>query len=346
MRHHLTHDPSVRDSSPQRTRTRTPDPIRRTRLAAAIAAPAALALLAGCAAAAPADASPGTEGSASRASTSQSTTGAPHADIAVDLSALEQQYDARVGVVAIDTGTGRTASWHGDDRFAYASTLKALAAGLVLQREGVAALDDPVAIPAAPLIDYSPVTEQHAGGTMTLGEVAAAAVELSDNTAGNLLFARLGGVDALQKQLRGLGDRTTQVDRIEPDLNEAAPGDERDTSTPRALASSLRALAVDEGRKAPLDSVERAALNGWLDGSQTGATLIRAGLPDGWTAGDKSGAAGYGTRNDVAVVHPPSGAPIVIAVLSSRDATGDPDAEYDDALVAAAARATLDALRA
>ncbi|GAB3399675.1 class A beta-lactamase Bla1 [Schumannella luteola] len=314
---------------------------------ALLAAPVLVALLAGCATAAPADATPAAD--ASRASTAAAdSTGSTEQHgraTALDLAALEQRYGARLGVIATDTATGRSVTWNADARFAHASTLKALAAGLVLRREGVAALDDPVAIPSAPLIDYSPVTEQHAGGTMTLGEVAAAAVELSDNTAGNLLFERLGGVDALQRELRKLGDRTTRVDRTEPELNTATPGDPRDTSTPRALVADLRALTLG-GRGAALKQPERAALLGWLDRSQTGSTLIRAGLPAGWTAGDKSGAAGYGTRNDLAVVHPPNGAaPIVIAVLSSRDATGDPDADYDDALIAAAASAALAALR-
>ncbi|TPW77656.1 class A beta-lactamase [Schumannella soli] len=331
MRHHRTVD---------RSASRT----------ALLAVPVVAALLTGCAAAAPADASPTAGASrASTAGTASSTASGAAAqhgrETALDLAALEQRYDARLGVIATDTATGRTVTWNADARFAHASTLKALAAGLVLKREGVAALDDPVAIPAAPLIDYSPVTEQHAGGTMTLGDVAAAAVELSDNTAGNLLFERLGGVDALQRELRKLGDRTTRVDRPEPELNTATPGDSRDTSTPRALVSDLRSLAVG-GRGAALAKPERTALLGWLDGSQTGSTLIRAGLPTGWTAGDKSGAAGYGTRNDLAVVHPPNGAaPIVIAVLSSRDATGDADADYDDALIAAAASAALAALR-
>ncbi|MBO1751336.1 class A beta-lactamase [Actinotalea sp. BY-33] len=250
---------------------------------------------------------------------------------------LEDRYDARLGLHAVDTGTGLEISHRPEERFAYASTHKALTAGAVLAAVGVDGLDEVITYGQDDLVSWSPVTELHVGAGLSVGELARAAVQESDNTAANLLLEVLGGPQGLDDDLTDLGDTTTEVVRTEPDLNEATPGDARDTSTPRALVETLRAYAVDDA----LPAAERDVLLEWLRGSVTGDDLIRAGAPEGWVVGSKSGAAGYGTRNDLAVVHPPEGAPVVIAVLSSRDGV---DAGYDDALVAEAAEVALEVL--
>ncbi|MDP9796052.1 beta-lactamase class A [Catenuloplanes nepalensis] len=248
---------------------------------------------------------------------------------------LEQRYDARLGVYAVDTGSGRTVTFRPDERFAYASTFKALAAAAVLDRTTDAQLQRVIRYTAADLVDYSPVTELHVDEGMTLAAIAEAAITVSDNTAGNLLFRELGGPDGLERALRAIGDRTTSADRIETELNTAIPGDRRDTSTPRALATDLRAYALG----GELCRADREQLNAWLRANTTGGETIRAGVPAGWVVGDKTGSGGYGTRNDIAVLWPPSGAPIVLAVLSTRDTA---DATYDNALLADAAAAVVD----
>ncbi|TDC28706.1 class A beta-lactamase, partial [Micromonospora sp. KC213] len=252
--------------------------------------------------------------------------------------ALEQRFDATLGVYAIDTGTGRTLAHRPDERFAYASTVKALAAGALLDVTSDAELDRVVRYRRADLVTYSPITEQHVDSGMTLRAVADAAVRYSDNTAANLIFAELGGPDGFERRLREIGDTVTEPARIETALNEAAPGDVRDTSTPRAMATSLRAYALGDA----LSDADRAVLVDWLRRNTTGAKLIRAGVPADWQVGDKTGSGGYGTRNDIAVLWPPQGAPIVLAVLSRRDTK---DAGYDDALIAEAARLVVGALR-
>jgi beta-lactamase class A len=151
------------------------------------------------------------------------------------------------------------------------------------------------------------------------------------------VIERLGGPAALDAALFRLGDDTTEVTRTEPALNDTVPGDQRDTTTPRALTANLRAYVLGD----ILAGEERELLTTWLIDHSLGDTLVRAGTPKGWTVGDKSGAAAYGTRNDVAVIWPPSASPIVIAVMSSRT---EADADYDDALVAAAARAAIASL--
>ncbi|MFF0466818.1 class A beta-lactamase [Micromonospora zamorensis] len=247
---------------------------------------------------------------------------------------LEKRFDARLGVYAIDTGTGRTVQYRADERFAYASTFKALAAAEVLDETTDAELDRVVRYSADDLVTYSPITEQHVAEGMTLRAIADAAVRYSDNTAGNLLLRRLGGPQKFEKELREIGDKVTDPARYETALNEGRPGDRRDTSTPRALAGSLRAYAVGDA----LEPSDRDILNGWLRGNTTGGALIRAGVPAGWVVGDKTGSGGYGTRNDIAVIWPPDRAPIVLAVLSSRD---EKDADYDDALIAEATKVAM-----
>ncbi|MGZ4160280.1 MAG: class A beta-lactamase [Neobacillus sp.] len=263
-------------------------------------------------------------------------TPAPHIDR--EFAQLESKFDARLGVYAIDTGKNRTVAYRPNERFAYASTYKALAAGALLQNYSIDQLDELVTYNSDDIVSYSPVTNLHVDTGMTLREVCEAAVRYSDNTAGNLLLKKLGGPEGFETALRQIGDNVTQVDRYEPYLNEAVPGDTRDTSTPRALATSLRAFAVSD----LLPADKRTILTDWMRGNTTGDALIRAGAPKGWEVDDKSGAGSYGTRNDIAIVWPLNRAPIVIAVLSSRDTQ---NATYDNALIAEAAQVALNALK-
>ena len=307
---------------------------RRARTAA-LAATLALGPLAGCAPDTPAAPTPAPSTPATP-TPSWSDSAAP---VAVDFAPLEREFDARLGVYAVDTGTGRTVAHRPDERFAYASTFKALAAAAVLDVTSAAELDQVVTYTRDELVSHSPITGKHVESGMTLRAIADAAVRYSDNTAGNLLLSRLGGPAGLKQRLRDIGDEVTEPARLEVELNAAVPGDVRDTSTPRALATSLRAYAVDDD---VLSSEDRAVLVDWLKRNTTGDKLIRAGAPDGWEVGDKTGAGGYGTRNDIAVLWPPDRPPIVLAVLSSRD---EKDVEPDDSLVARASELTLNALR-
>ncbi|WP_411834942.1 class A beta-lactamase [Neobacillus niacini] len=261
---------------------------------------------------------------------------APH--IHREFGELESKFDARLGVYAIDTGTNQTVSYRSHERFAYASTYKALAAGALLQQYSIDQLEELVTYNSEDIVSYSPVTELHVDTGMTLGEVIEAAVRYSDNTAGNLLLEKLGGPEGFETALRQIGDKVTEADRYETDLNSAIPGDTRDTSTPKSLATSLKAFAVSD----LLPTEKRKILTDWMRGNATGDALIRSGAPTGWEVADKSGAGSYGTRNDIAIVWPPNRAPIVIAVLSSRDTQ---NATYNNTLIAEAAKVALNALK-
>ncbi|WP_262370591.1 class A beta-lactamase [Rossellomorea marisflavi] len=259
-------------------------------------------------------------------------------DLDETFATIESEYDARVGVYAIDTGSDQTIDYRSEERFAFASTYKALAAALVLKQNTMEELEEVITYTEDDLVSYSPITEKHVDTGMTLAELSEAAIRTSDNTAGNLLFEELGGPEQFQQSLREIGDDVTQSDRYETALNEFTPGNTRDTSTPAALAMSLQGFAVGD----LLTDDKRERLLDWMQGNATGDTLIRAGAPEGWTVADKSGAGRYGTRNDIAVVWPPDREPIILAIMTRHDTE---DAEYDDALIAEVAEATLNALK-
>lgn len=208
----------------------------------------------------------------------------------------------------------------------------------MLQKNSIDTLNEVIKFTKEDLVDYSPVTEKHVDTGMTLGEIADAAVRYSDNTAGNILFHKIGGPKGYEKALRQMGDRVTMSDRFETELNEAIPGDIRDTSTAKAIATNLKAFTVGNA----LPDHKRKVLTEWMKGNATGDKLIRAGVPTDWVVGDKSGAGSYGTRNDIAIVWPPNRAPIIIAILSSKD---EKEATYDNQLIAEAAEVIVKALR-
>ncbi|MFI5589791.1 class A beta-lactamase [Amycolatopsis sp. NPDC051758] len=284
--------------------------------------------LTACAAEAPAPAAP------TPPTTASSATAQPQPDFAP----LERDFDARLGVYAVDTGSGREVTHRADERFGYASTHKAFSAGAVLQRTSLPGLDKVLKYPRADLQPNSPVTEKHVATGISLRDAMDAALRYSDNTAANLLFRELGGPAGLAAALRGIGDTTTHVDRIEPGLNDLAPGDIRDTSTPRAMAGSLRAFTLGTA----LPPEKRTVLTDMMRANTTGGALIRAGAPAGWAVADKTGTGEYATRNDIAVVWPPGRAPIVLVVMTDKKTA---DAEPDDRLLAQAAKLVLDGFR-
>lgn len=255
------------------------------------------------------------------------------------LAALEAEFGGRIGVFALDTGSGAAIRHRADERFVMCSTHKALVAAAILrlrtERPGL--LDKVIHFDKTQLQKYAPVTSQHLTDGMTVAALCEAAVTVSDNTADNLLFAELGGPAAATAFVRTLGDQVTRMDRMEPELNESAPGDERDTSTPAQLAADLRALVLGDG----LDPAGRDLLTGWLKANTTGGKQIRAGVPSGWPVGDKTGSGFKGEINDIAVAWPPGRAPLVITVFT---APADPKSTAGAETVAKAAAIVAKAL--
>lgn len=249
------------------------------------------------------------------------------------LAALEREAGGRLGVMILDTGSGRALAHRAHERFAMCSTFKLLAAAAVLKRvdDGRDALDRQIPVERNRLVAYSPATETRAGGVMTLAALCEAAVTLSDNTAANLILEAIGGPTAVTALARGLGDRVTRLDRNEPALNDVPAGEVRDTTTPAAMTGSARAVVLGDALSAP----SRQRLTEWLLASKTGGKRLRAGLPTDWRIGDKTGSGPRGEANDVAVIWPASRAPLVVAAYH-RNAAATPEAR--DAVLAGVGR--------
>lgn len=238
--------------------------------------------------------------------------GPAHAGPAAELAVIEAGAKARLGVFAMDADGATRLSHRADERFPTCSTFKLLLAGVVLARvdAGEERLDRMLSFGRGDLLSHSPVTEAHVGeGRLPVGRLCQAIVEESDNCGANLLLATVGGPAGFTRHLRRLGDGVTRLDRTELALNEATPGDPRDTTTPRAMVMTVRMLLF---RKALLPA-SRQRLASWMEGARTGLSLLRSATPPGWRAGDKTGRGAYGSTNDVAVFWPPKARPLIVA---------------------------------
>ncbi|OTA20082.1 Beta-lactamase [Xenorhabdus beddingii] len=218
------------------------------------------------------------------------------------LSMLEKNAGGRLGVVLIDTFDHSTTVYRANERFPLCSTSKLMAVSALLKQSETSGhlLSQRIHYQSSDLTEYSPITEKHLKDGMTLGELSAATLQYSDNAAMNLLLNQLGGPHEVTKFARTIGDHHFRLDRKEPELNTAIPGDERDTSTPQSMANSLYHLALGN----ILATIQREQLVGWLKGNTTGGASIRAGVPKDWVVGDKTGRCNYGTTNDIAVIWP------------------------------------------
>ncbi|QCP53870.1 class A beta-lactamase [Trinickia violacea] len=259
--------------------------------------------------------------------------------VQAELAKLEASSGGRLGLAAIDTGSGARLLHRADERFAFCSTFKVIAASAILKRSEnePGLLERRVIYSTQDLVTYSPITKPNVASGMTVAELCAAAIDYSDNTAGNLLMKILGGPQAVTAFARSIGNETFRLDRWETELNTAIPGDLRDTSTPASMAHSLQQLALGDA----LAPRQREQLQAWLRANTTGGKRIRAGVPADWQVGDKTGTGDYGTTNDIGVVWRPSGAPLVIAIYFTQPRQ---DASPRDDVLAAAARIVAAAL--
>lgn len=231
------------------------------------------------------------------------------------LAALEKEVNGRIGLALIEPARSRGWSYRGDERFPLCSTFKLLLAAAVLKRSESqpALMEQTLHWTPAEHLSYMPVTEKHPQG-MTVSELCAAAIQYSDNLAANVLLKWLGGPQAVTALVRYLGDTVTRLDRNEPTLNSAIPGDPRDTTTPLHMAHCVQQLTLKSG----LQPVQQRQLVAWLKGNTTGKKAIAAALPAGWTIGDKTGSGAYGTTNDVGLIMPPDRGPLVMAIYFTQ----------------------------
>lgn len=255
------------------------------------------------------------------------------ADPDAECAALEQDFGGRLGVWAVDTGSGRVLAYREHERFAMCSTFKLVAAAAALARS----VDEPgflrrrIRYTEEEVLRFSPVTARHHGDGMRLERLCAVALRYSDNTAGDLILRQVGGPEGLTQYARDIGDSMFRLDRWGLEVHTAEPGDPRDTTTPAAMGATIEALLLGQ----VLPARERALLTGWMRDCATGADRIRAGIPAGWDLAHKTGTGGYGSANDVGMAWPAEGAPLVLSIYTTHD---DRDSRPRSDIVAAAAR--------
>lgn len=228
-----------------------------------------------------------------------------------EFESYERDSGGRVGLYAENLATRAKLARRADERFVMCSTFKASLAACVLARvdRGEEQLTAMIPYGQADLLEYAPVARENlAAGKMSVGDMCKAIVELSDNSCANLLLARIGGPAALTAFWRSLGDTTSRLDHTEPELNRSPPGDPRDTTTPSAMAGSLRRLVIGEA----LSPASRAKLTDWMVNCKTGGNRLRGGLPASWKIGDKTGYNGKDAAGDIAVAWPKPDTPILI----------------------------------
>ncbi|HET7204568.1 MAG TPA: class A beta-lactamase [Steroidobacteraceae bacterium] len=229
----------------------------------------------------------------------------------LEVTLRELEDGDRVGIHVIDTATGREFGHRSDERFLMLSSFKTLACALVLHRAdaGEETLERRIRYTPADLVSWSPVTEKHVDGPgLTLAELCEATLTTSDNTAANLILSSFGGPPALTAYLRRLGDTVTRLDRTETALNTGHADRLLDTTTPRAMAQTVRTLLLGNA----LTEASRTRLVRWMQANSTGARRLRSGLPAGWRIAEKTGTSDTGA-NDVGVLWPPGAAPVVVA---------------------------------
>ncbi|ABR90152.1 Beta-lactamase class A [Janthinobacterium sp. Marseille] len=258
-----------------------------------------------------------------------------------ELKRIESAARGRLGVSALNMANDNRVEYRAEERFPLCSTFKVMVAAAILQRSASEAqlLQKRIRYKKDQVekSGYAPVTQKHLADGMTIAELCAATLQYSDNAAANFLMTELGGPAAVTAYMRSIGDDVFRLDRWEPELNSAIPGDERDTSTPAAVERSLEKIALGNALANP----QREQLVSWLKGNTTGSKRMLAGVPRGWIVGDKTGTGSYGTTNDAGILWTAKGTAIVAAIYFTQN---DKDAAAREDVIAAATRIVVAAL--
>ncbi|TNL13262.1 class A beta-lactamase [Kosakonia cowanii] len=252
---------------------------------------------------------------------------------------LENKSGGKLGLTVVDTSDGTTYSWRGDEKFPLCSTSKVMVVAAILKKSesNTNLLAKKITINKSDMVNYNPITSKYIDSSMTITELSKAALQYSDNAAMNKLLSYLGGPRYATQFARTIGDKAYRLDRNEPGLNTAIPGDSRDTTTPSAMAETLNKLILGNALK----KEQKAKLTEWMKGNTTGLNSIKAGLPAEWIVADKTGSGDYGTTNDVAVIWPKNHAPVILTTYFTQP---EKDASARKDVLASAAKLIAEAI--
>lgn len=256
----------------------------------------------------------------------------PMGRMIAQLRIIESLADGTLGAEFYDTQSKLSVGLNSNARFGHCSSFKMSLAAKVLVEDarGLIDADRRVTWSQEELVTYSPYTQDRVTQGATLRELAEATQTTSDNTAANVLLRELGGPAALTGFWRSIGDNVSRLDRLEPQLNNVPVSEVRDTTTASAMARTVAKLAYGDA----MPEAQQATLREWMTATATGARRVRAGLPEKWLSGDKTGTSlwpGMGSLYvDIGFVEPKDRAPIAFATYfrTRRQSDGiDPAAE-------------------
>jgi beta-lactamase class A len=238
-------------------------------------------------------------------------------DFSASVAAIQARVGGRIGAYMLDTQSQLELEFNARERFAMCSTFKLMLVAAILKRvaAGALSLEGRLPVREQDMVPHAPITSQHvAEGSMTVRDLCAAAMTLSDNAAANILLLPLGGPAGLTQFLRDIGDQVTRLDRSEVELNTNLPGDLRDTTAPQAMVASMQKVLVGD----LLAPQSRQQLITWMQQSTTGLNRLRAGVPADWRPGDKTGNGRNGAANNLLVAWPPGRSAVIAAVYMSE----------------------------
>ncbi|MEC6830689.1 class A beta-lactamase [Photobacterium toruni] len=254
---------------------------------------------------------------------------AQNSQLSLELTNIEQQLGGNVAVAIYNANTNKSWSYHGEQRVPMMSTFKTLAcADLLHQADAqLVSVNQPIMIKQSDILSYAPVTKNHVGTSMTLAQLCHATMLTSDNTAANLVLNNIGGPQSVTQFIRTLDDKTTRLDRIEPTVNNVSATEQRDTTTPIAINSTLYRLLYGNA----LSEQARIQLKHWMMENKVSKPLLRAALPVGWHIADRAGYdSTYGSRGITAAVWQQDKQPIMISIYVTQ--TGKPITELNAAI--------------
>lgn len=235
-------------------------------------------------------------------------------DLLTKLSNLEKTTDGHLGIAALDTANMTNIQYHANEIFPSGCTSKLIGVAAILKKsmQDKSFLQQRIYFTENDLVTWSPDTKNHLNDGMTIAELSAAALTKSDNTAMNLLLAKLGGINSMNQFARSIGDMSFRQDNNWP--SEAMSGGRnnvKDSTTPNAMLNSLRKIAFGN----VLAPSQRELLLQWMKANTTGDKRIRAGVPKDWIVGDKTGTGSYyGTTNDIGIIWPANCAPLLVTI--------------------------------
>ncbi|EEX33776.1 beta-lactamase [Vibrio coralliilyticus ATCC BAA-450] len=164
------------------------------------------------------------------------------------------------------------------------------------------------------LVTWSPITEKLIGQEITVQKACEATMLMSDNTAANIVLHQIGGPEQVTQFVRSLDDKVTRLDRFEPELNQATPGDKRDTTSPSAMVELLNTLLLQDG----LNQESQQQLLTWMKNNKVSDPLIRSVLPQSWSIADRSGAGNQGSRGITALVWNSQRKPVILSIYLTQ----------------------------